>query len=173
MNRNRAAFAAAILVIFALAFLPRQTVGNAANLKSQSESSPSSSTEQYVSGIKDSLLYESSDLEEMGKALTGPDLAAESTLDRAAVKGAGELDDALAFLTIYDKMQCAPDRDTAKAALKNRLPIYSSQLNQQITDVTALLAQQPIFDTQQAGSRVRDDLRAAKSKLDEIAASLN
>jgi len=83
-----------------------------------------------------------------------------------------ELDATGAFLAVYDKMQCEPDRAIAKAALKYRLAFYSKLLGIHADGITGYLTLTKLPATAQAGFRLRDDLRAAKSKLDAIAASL-
>lgn len=64
------------------------------------------------------------------------------------------------------------DSEVTKAALKNRLGFYSYMLGLEADQATGQLAFAKLPAIAQAGIRIRDDLRAAKSKLDEIAVSL-
>ena len=95
--------------------------------------------------------------------------SAQMMLIDDANQGVMELDATEWFLNVYDNMKCEPGREVAKATLKNRLGFYSHLL-----DVEAGLAAKQLAlvnrpATAQAGQRIKDDLRAAKNKLDEIA----
>lgn len=63
------------------------------------------------------------------------------------------------------------DRATARVALKNRLGYYAHLLDVAVDQATKQLTLTNLPATAEAGLRMRDELRAAKNKLDAIAAS--
>jgi hypothetical protein len=140
--------------------------------QSQMVESAASGNERDIAARKKALLSESSDLEEMAKTLSGTEFDVNSSLDARASQGAMELDAVFWFLAVYDRMQCDADRETAKVALKNRLGFYSYVLGLEADQAAGQLAFARLPATAQAGARIKDALRAAKNKLDEIAASL-
>ena len=108
----------------------------------------------------------------MAKSLKSPDVDVALEVDTKAQHGVMELDAAIWFLDIYNSMQCAPDREIAKTALKNRLGFYSYLLGLEADQIAAHLAFVNSPAVVQSGMRVKDELRAAKSKLDEIVSSV-
>lgn len=172
MKRNHAVVAAAVLSVFFLAAFPKRLGGQAENSQAQAVESPSLANERDIEGRKKALLTEAADLEQITKLLTGTEFSAAMQLDEKLGQGIMELDATLWFLGIYDSMQCEADRDVAKTALKNRLAFYSHMLDLAADQAAGQLAFTRLPATAQAGARIRDDLRAAKSKLDAIAASL-
>jgi hypothetical protein len=134
--------------------------------------SPSEVIERDIAARKQALLNESNDLEEMAKSLNGSEFQAALQLDEKAGQGVMELDATIWFLRVYDNMQCEADREVARVALKNRLGFYSHLLGLEADQAAGSLAFVRLPATAQAGARIKDDLRAAKRKLDEIAASL-
>jgi hypothetical protein len=121
---------------------------------------------------KAALLNESKDLTTMAQSLQGTEQDTLLRLTNMAQYGMMELDATGAFLAVYDKMQCEPDRAVAKAALKNRLAFYSGLLGMHADGIAGYLTLTKLPATAQAGFRLRDDLRVAKRKLDAIADSL-
>jgi hypothetical protein len=140
--------------------------------RSQAVESAASDNERDIAARKKALLSESSDLEEIAKTLKGTELDTALSLDSKASQGAMELDAVFWFLAVYDHMQCDADREVAKAALKNRLGFYSYVLGLEADQAAGQLAFARLPATAQAGAQIKDELRAAKNKLDEIAASL-
>ncbi|HVB98101.1 MAG TPA: hypothetical protein VNJ12_02055 [Candidatus Dormibacteraeota bacterium] len=106
--------------------------------------------------------------------LTSPDSAALQALDQAANSGAIYLRATADLLGVYDNMQCARDRATMKPLLEDRLRLYSRLL-----DLDAQSASIPLTtpgfvklgSTTKLALQLRDDLLAAKNRLDTVAAS--
>jgi len=128
--------------------------------------------ERDLAATKKALLNESTDLEAMAHSFSTTEVTTAARIAEKASLGVMEVDATLWFLGVYENMQCEPDREVAKATLKNRLDFYSNLLGIEGDQVTPYigLAQSPA--TAQSGQRIREDLRTAKSKLDEIASSL-
>jgi hypothetical protein len=156
--------------VLSVAF-PPLGVGQAEKAQPQT-SQPPVDYERDIASRKKTLLSESSDLDEIAKSLRPLDSEAALRISRKATDGVMELDATLWFLNVYDNMQCEADREVAKATLKNRLAFYSHLLDIEADQVAGNLAFATLPATAQAGQRIKDDLRAAKNKLDEIAASL-
>lgn len=140
--------------------------------RSQTADSPPSPNERYIAARKKALTNDSADMEEMAKSLRGTEMEAALELDQKAGQGVLELDAVLWFFAVYDNMQCEPDREVAKAALNNRLGFYSHLLDLEANQAAGQLAFTKIPAVAQAGLRIKDDLRAAKNEIDEMAASL-
>lgn len=121
---------------------------------------------------KKALLSEKSDLDAMGNSLTGPEGSVVLALDEKAGQGVMELDATIYFVIVYDNMQCDRDREIAKNALTNRLGFYSHMLGLAADQTAGQLAYTKSPAVAQAGQRLKDELRAARDKLDEINASL-
>jgi hypothetical protein len=169
MKRIHVVFAAVTLGVVLFAALPRRLGGQAGDSPQNSASFPD---ERDLAAKKKTLLSESTDLEEMGKSLKGRNFDTALRVDQKAQQGIMELDSALWLLGIYDNMQCAPDREIAKTALKNRLAFYSYLLGLEADQVAGDLTFANSLATLQTELRVKDELRAAKSKLDEIVSSV-
>jgi hypothetical protein len=165
----------ALIVIYVLGFaaLPPSLGGQTAPSQWPTATPPSLAVERDIAARKKALLDESSDLEEMGKSLQGTELETTAALDAKAGQGVMELDATLWLLGVYDNMQCESDREVVKNALKNRLAFYSHLLGLEADQVVAHLGFTKLPATAQAGERIKNDLRAAKAKLDEILVSLN
>jgi hypothetical protein len=169
MKRIDVVLAAVILGAVLFIALPKRLGGQA---NSRPQNYASFPDEGDLEAKKNTLLSESTDLEAMAKSLKGPDFEAEMQVDTKAQHGVMELDAAVWFLDIYNNMQCAPDREIAKTALKNRLGFYSYLLGLEADQVAANLAFANSPAVVQSGMRVKDELRAAKGKLDEIVSSV-
>ena len=172
--RRLVASAALSLVSFATSFrLSAQTsVAQPQGKQTQATVSTALNNERDIEARKKALLDESSDLEEVAKSLTGTELDTALSLDRKASQGAVDLDAAYWFLAEYDHMTCSADRDVSKAVLNNRLGFYSYLLGIEEHQAAGQLAFARLPATAQAGERIKDDLQAAKNKLDELAISL-
>jgi hypothetical protein len=103
---------------------------------------------------------------------SSPTFWSESDILNYANTGTEMTGSAIWFLRLYESMQCEPDRITAKGALKNRLGFYSHVLEVEAGLIPDRLAYEKSPAMTQAGFRIRDDLRAARDKMDEISASL-
>ena len=132
-----AVFAAVTLGAVLFVALPKRIGGQANSLPQNYASFPD---ERDLVAKKKTLLSESTDLQEMAKSLKSPDLDAALEVDTKAQHGFMELDAALWFLDIYNNMQCAPDREIAKTALKHRLGFYSYLLGLEADQVAGHLA---------------------------------
>jgi hypothetical protein len=121
---------------------------------------------------KTALMKDFDDFGAMAQSLQGAELSTLTELNDIAMEGVMELDATISFLQVYRNMQCEPDRATAKSALKNRLGAYSHMLGLEAETTPRYLAFTKLPATAQAGFRMRDELLAAKNKLDTIAASL-
>ena len=106
---------------------------------------------------------------------TSPDGQALKVLDEAASSAQGELRAAIDLLAVYESLQCEPDRSIVRPLLDDRLRLYSLLL-----DGDAKMAAGPLgipgalklSENRRDAAKLRDDLLAAKNKLDLIAASL-
>ena len=108
-------------------------------------------------------------------ATLSPDSAALLALGDAASSGEDYLRAVADLLGVYDNIQCASDRAMMKPLLEDRLRLYSHLL-----DLSAQRASVPFTTpgavklqaTTQRALKIRDDLRAAKSKIDAAAHAL-
>lgn len=107
--------------------------------------------------------------------MTSPDSQALQMLDDAARSAASELRGAIDLLAVYDNMQCDADRAMLKPLLEDRLRLYSRLLGFDAEQAAAPLGPPSIIKdpaTSKRALKLRDDLMAAKNKLDEITASI-
>ena len=121
---------------------------------------------------KQALITESGDLESIEKSLRGYDVDNALTIDQRATYGVMYLDASFWFLGEYDRMQCDEDKKLAKVVLQNRLEFYAHMLDMAVNDTDGFLGLTRVPAVAQQGAKIRDELRAAKLKLDEIDASL-
>lgn len=103
--------------------------------------------------------------------LMSPDGEALKVLGQAASSGQSELRAATDLLSVYENVKCEADRAMLRPLLRDRLRMYSRML-----DLDAQSAALPLGHMQagneKAALSLRDTLRDAKAKLDEVAASL-
>ncbi len=107
--------------------------------------------------------------------MTSPDSQALQMLNEAASNAASELRAAIDLLAVYDNMQCDPDRAMLKPLLEDRLRLYSRLLGFDAEKAALPLGPPSVIKvpaTSKKALKLRDDLTAAKNKLDEITASL-
>jgi hypothetical protein len=121
---------------------------------------------------KKNLITQSEDLESITKSLRGEDVDNALAIDEHAGQGEMYLDATFWFVGIYDRMQCDEDKNLAKAVLQNRLGFYAHMLDMAVDQTNGNLALTRVPAVAQQGQRIRDELRSAKVKLDEIASSL-
>jgi hypothetical protein len=139
---------------------------------SREQDSQAQPNERDVAAMKKVLLSESTDMEEIAKSLNGSESETAILLDGKAQYGVMELDATAWFLATYNRMQCDPDREVAKTVLKNRLGFYTHMLGLEADQAAGYLALTKLPGTAQLGLQIKDNLRSAQGKLDEIAASL-
>lgn len=121
---------------------------------------------------KKSLLAFSTDLEGMMKSLPNGEIDIALAIDARSAQGATYMDATVWFVALYHRMDCDADRTVAKTVLENRLAFYAHMLDLAVDQTNGYLGLVHAPAIAQQGQRIRDELRAAKSKLDEIAASL-
>ncbi len=121
---------------------------------------------------RNNLIAQSDDMNSMAKSLNGFDFDNAITMGDHAQQGMMYLDALFYFVDTYDKMQCVEDKNLAKAVLQNRLGFYAHLLDMAVDQTNGNLGLTRVPAVAQQGQRIRDELRAAKVKLDEIAASL-
>jgi hypothetical protein len=121
---------------------------------------------------KKNLIAQSDDMDSIAKSLNGSDFNNAMTIVDHAQQGMTYLDAMFWFVGTYDRMQCNEDKNLAKAVLQNRLGFYAHMLDMAVDQTNGNLGLARVPAVAQQGQRIRDELRAAKVKLDEIAASL-
>jgi hypothetical protein len=107
--------------------------------------------------------------------VTSPDSQALQVLGEAASNGGDYLRAVTDLLAVYESMQCEPDRVMLKPLLEDRLRLYSRLLGFEAEKAALPLGPPSIIKLPATGKKalkLRDDLLAAKNKLDEIVASL-
>ena len=122
---------------------------------------------------KNNLVAQSNDMNSIAKSLNGFDFNNAIAIGGHAQQGMMYLDALFWFVGTYDKMQCVEDKNLAKAVLQNRLGFYAHLLDMAVDQTNGNLGLTRVPAVAQQGQRIRDELRAAKVQLDEIAASLN
>lgn len=116
----------------------------------------------------------SKDFEAMEEPLHhGEELEVLEFLDQAAKTAEDRLYALDAELRMYDTVSCKPDRDNLRIILKGQLEYYSWLFDSEVTRITGGLTFTKMPAAAQTGLRMKDDLRAAKDKLDAISASLD
>jgi hypothetical protein len=104
--------------------------------------------------------------------MTSPDSQALQILNEAAREGASALRAITDLLTVYDNMQCGPDRATVRALLEDRLRMYARLLGILADQAAIPVGKTNLSATTKKALELRDQLVIAKNKLDAIAASL-
>src|ERR1035437_2589943 len=144
--------------------------------KSDQQDAPEIAAKKAVEGDlgtrKKNLLTQSGDLESIMKSLSGVDVDNALAIDERAGQGAMYLDASYWFVGTYDRMQCDEDKNIARTVLQNRLGFYAHMLDMAVDQTNGYLGLTRVPAVAQQGQRIRDELRAAKVKLDEVAASL-
>jgi hypothetical protein len=119
------------------------------------------------------LYSDTGDLQNLAKSLNGVEMQTALRFLDSSDQGRLTLEEALELAGVYYQMQCESDREVAKDVLKRKLAINSGLLEADAYEVTANLASAKLPATVEAGTRIRDDLRAGRAQLDAITASLN
>jgi hypothetical protein len=115
----------------------------------------------------------SKDFEAMEQPLHGEELQVVEFLEQVAKTAEDRLYALDAQLRMYDSVSCKDDRAKVKNILKGQLDYYSWLFDSEIKRTTGGLTYSKIPVAAQEGLRMKDDLRAAKEKLDAISASLD
>jgi len=121
---------------------------------------------------RNNLLTQSDDIASIAKSLNGFDFDNAMSISDHAQHGMIYMDAVYWFVSTYDRMQCVEDKNVAKAVLQDRLGFYAHLLDLAVDRTNGQLGLTRVPAVAQQGQRIRDELRAAKVKLDEIAASL-
>ena len=121
---------------------------------------------------KKNLVAQSDDMNSIEKSLNGFDFDNAMSISDHAQHGMIYMDAVYWFVSTYDRMQCVEDKNVAKAVLQDRLGFYAHLLDLAVDRTNGHLGLTRVPAVAQQGQRIRDELRAAKVKLDEIAASL-
>jgi len=121
---------------------------------------------------RNNLLTQSDDIASIAKSLNGFDFNNAMSISDHAQHGMIYMDAVYWFVSTYDRMQCVEDKNFAKAVLQDRLGFYAHLLDLAVERTNGHLGLTRVPAVAQQGQRIRDELRAAKVKLDEIAASM-
>jgi hypothetical protein len=114
----------------------------------------------------------SKDFRALEDSLHGEDLQAVQFLDSVSTTAEDRLHAAKAMLDMYGNILCKPDRERVRPILKEQLDMYSWMMDHEADRTAGFLQFAKVPAAAQLGLRMKDDLRAAKSKLYELAASL-
>lgn len=168
MKTNQILFRGAVVatVSFLFATVLTRSEGQAVDSRLQSEI-------QDLAAKRNTLDNELADFGEMMKSLQGAEQDAALAVEIQAQRGETELEHASLFLLLYSKMQCDPDRATARNMAKNRLGLYSTLLDSQANHISQNLAFMKLPATVQTSIHLRDEMRTAKQTVDSIIASLD
>jgi len=137
--------------------------------------SESPQIEAHVQSIKELRNRLFNDLNGFGrlKSLRGTEAGAALKISSEVEKAQIGLDSAFYFLVVDGRIQCDVDRKDVRVYVKQVLYENSQSLDNQTTRITAQLPFVMEPTAKQIGTEIRDDLRTAKKKLDEILGSLN
>jgi hypothetical protein len=165
-------FAIAIMLAVSAACCCPQDAVPRADQQDTLEIAPKKAVESDLGTRKKNLISQSDDMSSIAKSLNGFDFNNAITISDHAQQGMMYLDASYWFVLTYDSMQCDEDKNLAKAVLQNRLGFYAHLLDMAVDQTNGNLGLTRVPAVAQQGQRIRDELRAAKVKLDEIAASL-
>jgi hypothetical protein len=114
----------------------------------------------------------SKDFRAMGSSLSGEEWQEIDFLSDVATSAEERLYAVGAMLDMYASVSCPTDREKLKSHLKKQLAYYSWQMDNEADRTAGSLqfAKKPAVA--QVGLKMKDDMRAAKRKLDATAASL-
>jgi hypothetical protein len=115
----------------------------------------------------------SKDFRAVEQPLHGDELSEVEFLDGVASTAEDRLFAANTMLGMYDAVSCKPDRVKLNPILKKQLDYYSWQMDNEANRTAGSLQFAKTPAVAQMGLRMKDDLRAAKARLDTIAASLD
>ncbi len=161
MKRNNPVVVAAILSAVLLATFPNCLSGQAGVLPSNS-----------LRRLEKTFSTYSKDFRALEDSLRGDELQEVQFLEGVAATAEDRLHAANAMLEIYGNVSCKPDREKVKSILKEQLDYYSWQMGNEADRSAGSLQFAKTPAVAQMGLKMKDDLRVAKGKLDEIAASL-
>ncbi len=161
-----------VFAVFAACCYP-QDVAPKSDRQDAPEIAAKKAVEDDLRTRKNNLLTQSDDMDSIAKSLNGSDFENASSIVDHAQQGAMYLDATYWFVGIYYVMQCDKDKNLAKVVLQDRLGFYAHLLDMAVDQTNGNLGLTRVPAVAQQGQRIRDELRAAKVKLDEIAASIN
>jgi hypothetical protein len=161
MKRNHALVSAARIAALLLAVFPKLVGGQAGN----SPSHPFSVLEKTFSNY-------SKDFRALEGQLHGDEWQEVDFLDGVAATAEDRLHAANAIFEMYNNISCAPDRVKVKPILKELLDYYSWQMGNEADRSAGSLQFAKMPAVVQMGLKMKDDLRTAKNRLDEVATSL-
>jgi hypothetical protein len=113
------------------------------------------------------------DFQEMGKSLSGESFDEANFLEQTSSLVQERLYATAAMLQMYDAISCKTDRANVRPLLKEQLNYSSWRLNEQATRTSGFLAIVTVPALATEGIKMRDDVRAAKNKIDSISAFLS
>jgi len=163
MKNRRGRLGAWVLGAALAAMVPATLAGQAA---------PKESAEvQALRALKTAIGKDSAGLPK-ADSIKGMELDAVAGVGQKAGEAMMEVDNAIWFVSLYQQMQCEPDRAAAKAALVNRIHLFRPLLEAQVFQIEESLALASLPATLQAGHKLQADLKAAAAKLTEIEAGV-
>jgi hypothetical protein len=165
-------FAVAIMLALFAACSYSQDAAPKADQQDTPEMAAKKAVERDLNMLKGNLITQSQDLESITESLRGVDADNAMLIDQRAGQGVTYLDATYWYLVLYDRMQCGEDKDLAKFVLRDRLSFYAHLLDMIVDQTNRYLELARVPAVAQQGQQIRDELRNAKVKLDEIAASL-
>ena len=115
----------------------------------------------------------SKDFRALEGSLHGEEWQEVDFLDGIATTAAETFEAANTMLDMYDSISCKPDRAKVRPILKKHLDYYSRNMDWEADRSAGSLQFAKVPAVAQMGLRMKDDLRAAKEKLDAIGGSLD
>jgi hypothetical protein len=110
------------------------------------------------------------DFIEFAKATSGDEIEYEVAMDLSstASQTGDYLNEVLTLLNIYDDLSCKEDRDRVRPVIEAELRQFSKSVDLLTTATNVAIAHTKMPGVAAEGSRMRDDLRQAKSTFDSI-----
>ena len=168
MNFNRILLKTSALVASVLIFAT-----TSARLGAQVDNSHSDTHLQDLKLIRNLLMNDANEFDYLRKSLHGAEANAALQIANEAEKAYIGLDAIFYFLAIRGRMQCDQDRTVAKEIIKNSLEENSQRLENETGKMSGPLRVITSPEAKRMSTQIRDELLAAKQKLDQIAASLD
>ena len=163
MNKQRLMGAMLVGLAAVVAMVPLEMGGG--------ETPKESANVQELRAIKTAIGKDSAELPK-ADSVKGMELTAVADIGHHATEGMMEVDNAIWFVSLYEQMQCEPDRAAARAVLINRIHLFRPLLDAQVYQIDESLALASLPATIESGHKIQADLRAASAKLTKIEAGL-
>jgi hypothetical protein len=125
-----------------------------------------------LSALEKTFANYSKDFRALEKDQQGVEFWEIEFLDGVAATAEDRLHAASAMLEMYRIISCGPDREKATPILKDQLAYYAWQMGNESDRSAGSLQFTKMPAVAQMGLKMKDDLRAAQSQLEEIGASL-